>query len=103
MEQNNEFFMKNHQSRPTHFSPFLEANATSLPEAHVTSFKGIHDRERSRGPRRGRGHGHNNVWRREYHNSKSNDNNAERYEKKKNSSSSKKSESSCYRCGMTNH
>jgi hypothetical protein len=26
-----------------------------------------------------------------------------RYEKKKNSSSSKKSESSCYRCGMTNH
>jgi Zinc knuckle len=26
-----------------------------------------------------------------------------RYEKEKNSSSSKKSESSCYRCGMTNH
>jgi hypothetical protein len=51
----------------------------------------------------GRGRGHNNVWRRECHNFKSNDNNVGRYEKKKNSSSFKKSESSCYRCGMINH
>jgi hypothetical protein len=76
--------MKNHQSRPTGSSPFPEANTTSFPEANATSFKG-------------------NRGRREGHNFKSNDNNVGRYEKEKNSISSKKFESSCYRCGMTNH
>jgi hypothetical protein len=95
--------MKNHQSRPTGSSQFPEANATAFPEANATSFKGNHGRGRGRGPRRGHGRGHNNILRCEGHNSKSNDNNVGRYEKEKNSSSFKKSESSCYRCGMTNH
>jgi hypothetical protein len=102
-EQNNELLMQNHQSRPTGSSPLPEANATSFPEANATSFKGNRDRGRGRGPRRGRGRGRNNVWRHEGHNFKSNDNNVGRYEKEKNSISSKKFESSCYRCGMTNH
>jgi hypothetical protein len=102
-EQNNELLMKNHQLRPTGSSPFPEANVTAFPEANVTSFKGNRGRGRGRGPRRGRGHGRNNIWRREGHNSKSNDNNVGRYKKKKNSPSFKKSKSSCYRCGMTNH
>jgi hypothetical protein len=76
--------MKNHQSRPTGFSPFSEANATAFPEANATSFERNHDRGRGRGPRRGRGRGRNNIWRREGHNSKSNDNNMGRYEKEKN-------------------
>jgi hypothetical protein len=54
-------------------------------------------------PRRGRGRGRNNVWRRECYDFKSNDNNVRRYEKEKNSPTFKKSESSCYRCGITNH
>jgi len=29
-EQNNELLMKNHQSCPTGFTPFLEANGTSF-------------------------------------------------------------------------
>jgi hypothetical protein len=94
-EQNNELLMKNHQSRPTGSSPF--------PEANVTSFIENRSQRHCRGPRRGRGHGRNNVWRREGHNCKLNYNNVGRYEKKKNSSSFKKSESSCYRCDMTNH
>jgi hypothetical protein len=102
-EQNNEFLMKNHQSRPTDFSPFPEANATAFSEANAISFERNHSRRRGRGPRRGRGRGRNNIWRRESHNSKSNDNNVGRYEKEKNSPSSKKSESSCYRCGMINY
>jgi hypothetical protein len=102
-EQNNELLMKNHQSRLTGSSPFPEANVTSFPEANAVSFKGNRGRGRGRGPRRGRGRGRNNVWQREGHNFKSNDKNMERYEKKKNSTSSKKFESSCYRCGMTNH
>jgi hypothetical protein len=102
-EQNNKVLIKNHQSRPTSSSPFSEANATSFTEANATSFKGNRGRGRGRGPRRGRGCGRNNVWRREGHNSKSNDNNVGRFEQKKNSPPSKKSESSCYRCGMTNH
>jgi hypothetical protein len=83
LEQNNEFLMKNHQSWPTGSSTFLEANVTSFHEANATSFKGNHGRGRGRGPRRGHGRGRNNVWRREGHNSKSNDNNAGRYEKEK--------------------
>jgi hypothetical protein len=75
--------MKNHQSRPTGSSQFLEANATTFSEANATSFKENHGRGRGRGPRRGRGRGHNNVWRREGHNFKSNDNNAGRYKKKR--------------------
>jgi hypothetical protein len=71
--------MKNHQSQPTSSSPFPDANVTSFPETNATSFKGNH----GRGPRRGHGRGRNNVWRREDHNSKSNDNNAGRYEKKR--------------------
>jgi hypothetical protein len=70
---------------------------------NATSFKENHGRGRGRGPRRGRGRGRNNIWRREGHNFKSNDNNVGRYEKEKNSPCFKKSESSCYRCGMTNH
>jgi hypothetical protein len=91
--------MKNHQSRPTDSIPFPEANTILFPKANATSFKG----NRGRGPRRGRGRGRNNVWRRECHNSKSNDNNVGRYKKKKNSPSSKKSESSCYKYSMANH
>jgi hypothetical protein len=83
-EQNNELLIKNHQSRPTGSSLFPESNATSFPEANATSFKGNRDRGRGRGLRRGRGRGRNNVWRRESHNSKSNDNNEGSYEKKKN-------------------
>jgi hypothetical protein len=70
---------------------------------NATSFKENRGRERGHGPRRGHERSRNNIWRREGHNSKSNDNNVERYEKENNSPSSKKSESSCYRCGMTNH
>lgn len=88
-EQNNELLMKNHQSRPTGSSPF--------PEANATSYKGGRGRGRGRDPRRGRGRGRSNVWRRD-----SNENNFWRNEKEK-KSSSKKSESSCYRCGMSNH
>jgi hypothetical protein len=102
-EQNNELLMKNHQSRPTSSSPFSEANATSFPEANATSFKENRGRGRGRCPKRGRERGHNNIWRRESHNFKSNDNNIGRYEKKKNSTSSKKFENSCYRCSMINH
>jgi hypothetical protein len=80
-EQNNEFLMKNHQSRPTDSSPFPEVNATSFPEANATSFKENHGRGRGRGPKRGRGRGRNNVWQRKGHNFKSNDNNVGRYEK----------------------
>jgi hypothetical protein len=39
-EQNNEFLMKNHQSRPTSSSLFSEANTTAFFEANATSFKG---------------------------------------------------------------
>jgi hypothetical protein len=102
-EQNNELLMKNHQSRPTDSSPFSEANMITFPEANATSFKENRGRGRGRGPRRGRGRGRNNAWRREGHNSKSNDNNVGRYEKEKNSSFFKKSESSYYRCDMTNY
>jgi hypothetical protein len=49
--------MKNHQSRPTGFSPFPETNTTSFSEVNATSFKGNHGRGRGRGPRRGRGRG----------------------------------------------
>jgi hypothetical protein len=35
-EQNNELLMKNHQSRPTGFSSFPEANATAFPEPNAT-------------------------------------------------------------------
>jgi hypothetical protein len=35
-EQNNEVLMKNHQSRPTGFSPFPEANATIFLEVNAT-------------------------------------------------------------------
>jgi hypothetical protein len=66
--------MRNHQSRPTSSGLFLEANVTAFSEANATSFKENH----------GRGRGRNNVWRREGHNSKSNDNNAGRYENEKN-------------------
>jgi hypothetical protein len=76
--------MKNHQTRPTDSSLFPESNATSFPEANATSFKGNCGRGCGRGPRRGRERGRNNVWRREGHNSKSNDNNMGRYEKEKN-------------------
>jgi hypothetical protein len=95
--------MKNHQSRPSGSSPFPEANATVFPEANATSFKGNRGRGRGHGPKRGRGRGRNNIWRREDHNSKSNNNNMGRYEKKNNSPSFKKSESSCYRYCMRNH
>jgi hypothetical protein len=61
-EQNNEFLMENHQSRPTGSSPFPEANATTFLEANATSFKGNRGRGCGRGPRRGRGRGRNNVW-----------------------------------------
>jgi hypothetical protein len=43
-EQNNELLMKNHQSNPTGFIPFPEANGTS-----------VHGNKRNCG--RGRGHG----------------------------------------------
>jgi hypothetical protein len=95
--------MKNHQSQSTGPSPFPEANETSFSEGNATSFKGNHGRGYGCGPRRGRGCGHNNVWRGECYNFKSNDKNVGRYEKEKNSSSFKKSESSFYKCGMTNH
>jgi hypothetical protein len=87
--------MKNHQSRSTGYSPF--------PEVNVTSFIENRGRRHDRDPRRGRGHDRNNVWRREDHNCKLNDNNVGIYKKKKNSSSFKKSENSCYRCDMINH
>jgi hypothetical protein len=87
--------MKNHQSRPT--------GSSSFPGANATSFKRNYGRGCGRGPRRGHGRGYNNVWRREGHNFKSNDNNVGRYEKKKNSPYSKKSESIYYKCDMTNH
>jgi hypothetical protein len=91
--------MKNHQSRPTDSSPFPEANAISFPKANATSFKGNHGRD----PRRGHERGCNNIWRREGHNFKSNENNTGRYEMEKNSPSFKKSKSNYYRCGMINH
>jgi hypothetical protein len=94
--------MKNHQSRTTGTNPFSEANATIFSEANATSFKGNRGRVRGRGPKRGHRRGRNNVWRHEDHNSKSNDKNMGRYEKEKNSLSFKKSESSCYRCDVTN-
>jgi hypothetical protein len=56
---------------------------TSFPEANTTLFKENRSRRCGRGSRRGRGRGRNNVWRREGHNFKSNDNNVERYEKKR--------------------
>jgi hypothetical protein len=103
VEQNNGLLMKNHKSRPNDSSLFPERNATAFLEPNATSFKGNHGWGRGRGPRRGRGHGRNNVWRREGHNSKSNDNNVGRYKKENNSPSFKKSKISCYRYGMTNH
>ncbi|XP_059626931.1 uncharacterized protein LOC132269691 [Cornus florida] len=45
-EQNNEFLLKNHQSRPTGVTPFPETNASSS-----------HGRRRGRGRGRGRGLG----------------------------------------------
>jgi hypothetical protein len=50
VEQNNEFLMKNHQSRPTGSSSFSEANATSFPGANATSIKGNRGRGRSPTP-----------------------------------------------------
>ena len=87
--------MRNHQSRPTGFSPF--------PEVNATSFKGGRGRGRGRGFGKSRGRGRNNIWRRNGHNSRLNENDIGRPEKEKNSTYSKKFESKCYRCGMTNH
>ena len=87
--------MRNHQSRPTGSSPF--------PEANATSFKGGRGRGRGCGSGRSRRRGRNNIWRRNGHNSISNENDIGRPEKEKNSTYSKKFESKCYRCGMANH
>ena len=87
--------MRNHQLRPSNSSPF--------PEANATSFKRGRGRGKCRGSGRNRWRSRNNVWRRDGHNFKSNENNIGRHDKEKNSQSSKKFESTCFRCGMKNH
>ena len=87
--------MRNHQLQPTNCSPF--------PEVNATSFKGGRGRGKGRGSRRDCGRSRNNVWRRDGHSFKSNENNFGRHEKEKNSPHSKKFVSKCYRCGMADH
>ncbi|XP_060965103.1 5-methyltetrahydropteroyltriglutamate--homocysteine methyltransferase 1-like [Cannabis sativa] len=66
-EQNNELLMKNHESRPTGSTPFLEVNATivdnhnySCSRDHNRSNRRGRDHNQSRG--RGRDRGRSNVW-----------------------------------------
>ncbi|KAM2716090.1 hypothetical protein EV2_045615 [Malus domestica] len=65
-EQNNEFLMKNHQSRPTGLTPFPKVNDVSL-EGNTISFHG-NNYKRERGHKRGRWNGNGKNHGIQFHN-----------------------------------
>ena len=104
-EKNNELLMKNHESRPTGSTPYLEINFTeSSGRGRGRGRMG----PRGRGRGRGRGCGHryygrerNNVYiRPEPHGQKKG-----QYDVQKNcpDKGKRKIEEKCYRCGMEGH
>ncbi|KAJ0038745.1 hypothetical protein Pint_22503 [Pistacia integerrima] len=60
VEQKNELFLRNHQTRPTGSQPFPKVNATTI----------CNNRGHGRGPGQGQGHGRNNYQPRGGHNKK---------------------------------
>ncbi|XP_075475643.1 uncharacterized protein LOC142508329 [Primulina tabacum] len=112
-EQNNELLMKNHQMRPTGFTPFPEANGTTFPEEYEIAFPEANanstqnhnnGRGRGRGHGRGRGRGQRRYYQQQNEKKHKtshqqwNSNNEEAKEK-----SSKVYEEKCYRYGMEGH
>ncbi|KAJ3680430.1 hypothetical protein LUZ60_016708 [Juncus effusus] len=91
-EQNNKLLLKNHESRPTGSSPFLEVN--------TATFNG---RNRGRGPGRGRGRGggrgRSHSWNRNGQIKKP----AHERSKKPQNITRKVSGDQCLRCGMKGH
>ncbi|XP_070682416.1 uncharacterized protein [Malus domestica] len=108
VEHNNELLMKNHQSPPTGFSPFLEVNAASL-EVNATSFGGDNHKQR-RGHKRGRwnrkgknhgGQSHNQVPSK---NSGPSFKNGNRHKSKARKNNTPRNfYGACYRCGGDGH
>ena len=110
-EKNNELLLQNHQSRPTGFKAFPEANATfASPHSNRQGHRHGPSRGkgRGRGGSRGRGRGDNSR----------NHNNGSFNNKKSNSNKGKlpnpqattyqnitqlQQDNACYRCGMTGH
>ena len=110
-EKNNELLLQNHQSRPTWFKAFPEANAT---------FASPHNNRQGHrnGQSRGKGRGHGGGRGRGYGDNSRNCNNGPFNNKKSNSNKGKlpnaqatidqnitqrQQNNACYRCGMTGH
>ncbi|KAL4606989.1 hypothetical protein ACB092_09G143100 [Castanea dentata] len=92
VERNNELLLKNHQSRPTGSTPFLEANGTSF-DKHRGNYVC------------GRGCGRNNQYRDDCTHNSSKRNNTPYHQKNQNGKGlqnkpSNGHENKCYRCGM---
>ena len=109
VEQNNELWLKNHQSHSTGFVSLFEANATSLqtPRHGQGSGYGL-GWDRGRGRNRGCGR-HNSSYRSGIESKKNNSNhhkwnNLEAQPEKRIKPQSKHAhENKCYRCGMKGH
>ncbi|XP_070681795.1 uncharacterized protein [Malus domestica] len=106
-EQNNELLMKNHNSRPTGSTPFLEVNAASL-ERNTISSRG-NNYKRGRGHKQGRwkgkGKNHGVQFRNQFHNQVPRHNldpsfkNANRQKGKAHVNTPRNHEGGCHRCG----
>ncbi|KAM2145222.1 hypothetical protein COP2_047874 [Malus domestica] len=102
-EQNNEFLMKNHNSRPTGSTPFPEVNDASFERNTISSRDNNYKRGRGhkQGRRKGKGknHGvqfHNQVPR---HNSGPSFKNANCHKGKAHMNTPRNPEGVCHRCG----
>ncbi|KAM1359651.1 hypothetical protein ACFX11_046624 [Malus domestica] len=102
-EHNNEFLMKNHNSRPTGSTPFPEANAASFERNTISSrdnnYKRGRGHKQGRWKGKGKNHGvqfHNQVPR---HNSGPSFKNANCHKGKAHMNTPRNPEGVCHRCG----
>nr|XP_027071426.1 uncharacterized protein LOC113696224 [Coffea arabica] len=101
-EQNNELLLKNHESRPTGASPFLEANGTQFQNSGRGRGRG---RRGGRGRSRGRGRDRSRFVPREDYSRGKQQNISQKGENNYDPKEGEKKvyEEKCYRCGMEGH
>ncbi|KAL0424484.1 UNVERIFIED_CONTAM: hypothetical protein Sradi_0983200 [Sesamum radiatum] len=103
-EQNNEFLLKNHESRPTGSAPFLEVNVATHNHYNHEPYRGRgrgHNHIRGRGRGRGRGYHGSNSKNIAFHQKWKNGEG--KSEKENSGQTSKHVETSCYSCGGKGH
>ncbi|KAL0307096.1 UNVERIFIED_CONTAM: hypothetical protein Sradi_6126900 [Sesamum radiatum] len=97
-EQNNELLLKNHESRPTGFAPFLKVNVAKRNHYNHESYFGC-----GRNNSCGRGRGYHGGYSKNVSFHQKWKNGEGKPEKENSGQTSKHVETSCYRCGGKGH